>query len=686
MDRVKNPDQTILEQYNIHHREDYYAKAFSRNIGLLTHQEQLILKNARVAIPGLGGVGGEHLMTMVRSGVGKFNIADFDVFEPVNINRQYGATLNSFGRPKLDVMAELALGANPFLDINGFSDGVTFDNVDEFLKDVDVVLDGLDFFNFDIRRLLFNKAREKGIYVVTAAPLGFSSALLVFSPYEGMAFDDYFHIVEDMKMEDKYLAFAMGLAPRPTHIRYMDPKKVSLKSKAGPSLDVACLACASIAGSKAIQIILKKGKIKPVPHYIQFDPYLMAFKKGKLLFGNRNPLQRLKTHLVRYLLDQNEKRHTDKIPATPPIEPGTTPLSHTATSFLIQAGIQAPSGDNCQPWRFKSSLNTIDVLLDRSSDNSFFNVAQIASMISCGAVIENIKIAATKLGLQTRVQTLPKDGCRGLAATLQFSSPPANAPAPHDPLFEEIWKRASNRKLYSRSPIASPMIKKIKSSISDFPDAQLHMITERKKIKEMARTLFAVDQIRSGNRTLHEHLHQMLRHTVREAETKRDGMLLKNMEAGFVGELYLKLTRPWAVMRALNMVGVDKLAAFHHTYRCVLHSAGIGLLTIKATDAASFIEGGRALERIWLTLANSDISMQPVTAVTLFWLRWQLKGKEQFSPEHHSILAQAWHNLQKMFPAVNWKTHNPVMIFRCGQAQPPSTGTLRKDIADFIGS
>ena len=53
-----------------------YQEAFSRNEGLISKEEQEVLRNSRIAIPGLGGVGGVHLMTLARVGIGKFHIAD----------------------------------------------------------------------------------------------------------------------------------------------------------------------------------------------------------------------------------------------------------------------------------------------------------------------------------------------------------------------------------------------------------------------------------------------------------------------------------------------------------------------------------------------------------------------------------------------------------------------------------
>ncbi|MEW8207449.1 MAG: ThiF family adenylyltransferase, partial [Candidatus Thiodiazotropha taylori] len=101
-----------------------YQLAFSRNIGWLTEAEQQQLSNARVAIAGLGGVGGSHLLTLTRLGVGRFNLADFDSFAVENFNRQTGANLNTVGKPKLDTMIDAALAINPLLDIKPFPEGV----------------------------------------------------------------------------------------------------------------------------------------------------------------------------------------------------------------------------------------------------------------------------------------------------------------------------------------------------------------------------------------------------------------------------------------------------------------------------------------------------------------------------------------------------------------------------------
>src|SRR3546814_9989140 len=73
-----------------------YATAFDRNIGWITADEQQVLRRTRVAIAGMGGVGGVHLLTLARLGLGAFNISALDSFELANFNRDRQSTrLNS---------------------------------------------------------------------------------------------------------------------------------------------------------------------------------------------------------------------------------------------------------------------------------------------------------------------------------------------------------------------------------------------------------------------------------------------------------------------------------------------------------------------------------------------------------------------------------------------------------------
>ncbi|WP_432823703.1 ThiF family adenylyltransferase [Trichloromonas sp.] len=270
---------------------------FSRNIGLLTEAEQIRLLESRVAVAGAGGVGGIHLLTLARLGVGKFNIADLDVFEPVNISRQFGAFHSTTGRHKVEVMAEMIRDINPQAEINLFREGISAANVDRFLDGVDTYVDGIDFFQIDIRRLIFKTARSKGIYAVTAAPLGFGATLQAFAP-KGMSFDDYFGITDDMEQLEKLAAFTAGLTPRPYHLNYLDRSKVSIKEEKGPAVSPACTLAASLVATEVVKILTGKKGPKAVPHYLQIDMLRRKLHKGYVWGGGKNPLMRILRHYI----------------------------------------------------------------------------------------------------------------------------------------------------------------------------------------------------------------------------------------------------------------------------------------------------------------------------------------------------------------------------------------------------
>ncbi|SEK63235.1 ThiF family adenylyltransferase [Ectothiorhodospira marina] len=285
-----------------------YQTAFQRTLGWITEAEQQRLRGARVAIAGLGGVGGSHLLTLARLGIGRFHLADFDVFELHNMNRQAGATLSSLGQPKLDVLQSMAWDINPELEIQGFPQGVHGDNLDIFLRDVDIYVDGLDFFAFEARRQVFRACRERGIPAVTAAPLGMGSALLTFLP-QGMSFDDYFRFQDGQSTNELSLHFMMGLAPAMLQMGYLaDPSRVDLAGQKGPSTPMACDLCAGMAGTEVLKLLLGRGRVRPAPHGIHFDAYRGRMSRTWRPGGNGNPIQRLLLSLARRRLSATQTR------------------------------------------------------------------------------------------------------------------------------------------------------------------------------------------------------------------------------------------------------------------------------------------------------------------------------------------------------------------------------------------
>ena len=278
-----------------------YTEAFKRNLGLINPEEQERLRRAHIAVAGLGGIGGIDLVTLARLGIGHFSIADPDTFEIHNFNRQYGAFNSTLGESKAEVMARQVQDINPEVTIRTFKEPITKDNVDEFLQGVHILVDGIDAFEINTKRLLFKKAKEKGIWALGAGPVGFSTAWTIFDP-EGMSYDEYFHFHDGMDSKDLFIRYLIGMAPKATHRSYIDLNFVDFAKRIGPSVSSACQLAAGVIGTEVIKIILRRGRIKAAPHFHQLDAYQNKYVTGKLWFGNRGLIQRLKIFLAKQLI------------------------------------------------------------------------------------------------------------------------------------------------------------------------------------------------------------------------------------------------------------------------------------------------------------------------------------------------------------------------------------------------
>lgn len=268
-----------------------YGTAFSRNIGWVTAAEQETLRGKRVAIAGLGGVGGVHLLTLARLGIEHFTVAEFDSFDLVNFNRQVGASMATLGRPKLDVMVEQALAINPEADIRRFPVGLSANNVTDFLQEVDLYIDALDFFALEAREIIFAACAKNGIPATTVAPLGMGAALLNFLPGE-MTFEEYFGFAGRSELEQA-LRFFIGLAPARLQMAYLaDPSTINLAARHGPSTIMGCMLCSGVAGSEALKILLGRGKVYAAPWSVHFDAYLNRLSRLYRPGGNEHPRQR----------------------------------------------------------------------------------------------------------------------------------------------------------------------------------------------------------------------------------------------------------------------------------------------------------------------------------------------------------------------------------------------------------
>ncbi len=129
------------------------------------------LKECRVAVFGVGGVGGHLCEALARSGVGHIDIFDNDVVSPSNLNRQIIALHSTIGQKKVDVMRERLLDINPELDIKAHDIFYSAENADLFpLTEYDYIADAID--SLPSKLELIKRAKDSGTEIISSMGTG----------------------------------------------------------------------------------------------------------------------------------------------------------------------------------------------------------------------------------------------------------------------------------------------------------------------------------------------------------------------------------------------------------------------------------------------------------------------------------------------------------------------------------
>ena len=144
---------------------------FSRTELLFGKEAMEKLAHSRVAVFGIGGVGGYVCEALVRSGVGAFDLIDDDKVCLTNLNRQIIATRSTIGKYKTDVMMERMKDINPDVEVQVHKCFFLPENADSFpFADYDYVVDAVDTVTAKISLVM--KAREAGVFIISSMGAG----------------------------------------------------------------------------------------------------------------------------------------------------------------------------------------------------------------------------------------------------------------------------------------------------------------------------------------------------------------------------------------------------------------------------------------------------------------------------------------------------------------------------------
>jgi hypothetical protein len=356
------------------------------------------------------------------------------------------------------------------------------------------------------------------------------------------------------------------------------------------------------------------------------------------------------------------------------VQPG---VDHELLRQLLGAAIRAPTGDNCQPWRFRWDGSTLLVMHEESRGRHAFNRNNHASWLSLGCLLEGLDLAAGRHGLRTRTElTAPNGGLAAPWASITFGTSGAQV----DPLADALEQRCTDRRPYRREWLPAGLVDALTADGQSSATARLHLAQNLSE--PFGRYVVEGDEIVMRSELAHRDLMKWLRFSSAEAVATRDGMPWWTF-ASYGESRVLKLCRSYSVQRFANRLGFVS-AYKRNSRRLLAASSAIGLVTVETPGFHSLVEAGRLFLRSWLRLSLAGYGFQPLTLPSLSVYDFATGAIDGDTPEQfRRLYAGGRQLLQREFAYDAERL--PVWMFRTGPVAPPNwTRTYRLDLDGIL--
>lgn len=335
--------------------------------------------------------------------------------------------------------------------------------------------------------------------------------------------------------------------------------------------------------------------------------------------------------------------------------------------YLVAAGRLSPSADNSQPWRFVFDGQRLSVEFDETRGGQLGRTHP-AVLLAFGALLENLVQAARAAEIDTsrwEFSSLAHTGCL-------VRIPVLDQPLAQSELPAVICARHTNRGPFERLPLPKETVSALTTQREGC--AFVQAFPEQEAISQLAQLVRLASELRFQTEEIHRWLAGSLRFTEEEA-ARGDGLDVATLALPPGGKWLSRFLSKWERMAALNHLGAYKLLARIEAAQFTQAGAAVALVSKDAGDDA-WLEAGRLLERIWLTLTEHKIAVHPyfVLSDQLWRLKtWEIPPNLQPTAERLAQKARAL-----------FAERMPLMLLRVGRARQPAKRSQRLPTASLL--
>lgn len=331
-------------------------------------------------------------------------------------------------------------------------------------------------------------------------------------------------------------------------------------------------------------------------------------------------------------------------------------LDPQAIRTLHAAATAAPSADNCPTCQLEITESGAGQL--RLGDfMALDDIHRALNLISAGALLENLSIRASTLGLSMAAHWDEAGFEHNPSVYILFAAGPVSP----DKLDAWIEQRHSNRRLLFRGPPLSGQAQAtIEACVQGRPGARVIWLDAPADRREALRMMLAAETERFRNKALHAELFTSIRFDAADTGKPQHGIPVRALELLAVERPLFQQLRHWRLQKLANFFGVHHLMGLRAAFLPGRLAPHLCAIACEGTLTAASIEAGRHLQRIWITANAMGLSFQVFAAAAIY----SIPGDSAVPPALQDELRARWHALLG--------GRVPNILFRMGHAPPPT--------------
>lgn len=645
-----------------------------RNNFKITPEEQEKLRKKKLGIVGLSVGQSVALAIALERGCGEMRLADFDTLELSNLNR-LKAGVTSLGLEKVVIAAREISEIDPYLKIVLYRDGITAENVSDFLLNdgkLDLLIDECD--SLDIKLLLREEAKKERIPVMMETS---DRGMLDIERFDFEPERPLFHgLLEGINASQlKNLSNKERVA---IVLKITGLETLSLRMKAslleiGQSITSwPQLASGVFLGGASVAHVSRRlllgGNVSSGRYYVDFDEIMkIEIPAEEIAPPQYQAISEFQGEII------------SKVPDF--VLQSAYRLSKEELKEIIKAGNMAPSGGNVQPWIWVyDKKGLLHLIHDQKRSHSMLDYKGTGSLIAFGAALENIRLKSAEMGIETETQVHIAEFEQDRIATVRFVAKFQEAvQVPYSELSKGIFLRCTNRKNNARVLLDPEELEKL-TRIAQEGGLDLKFTQSERDLEELSKVVGGMDRMRLFHEQGLADFIKEVRWSAKDAMETKDGIDIATLELSGTEQAAMGLLKdPRTVKffrKFLMGYGLTKISK-----DTLLTASAIGFLNGGEFKPQDYLNAGAVLQRIWIQANLMGISFQPVSAMLFIFNLVNREKNHGFSSKEATEILQYKKQFDQLF---NSGDSQDIFMFRLNKAGEPSIRAYRRPVEETL--